>query len=64
MYTRVSFLLRGLVFTFCSIDSVLGVMKGDEIVIVNNWIVQDLDLDTLDRYLNKPPVMLTLRSSR
>ncbi|CAF1653465.1 unnamed protein product, partial [Adineta ricciae] len=31
----------------------LGVKKGDEIVIVNNFIVQDLDLDTLDRYLNE-----------
>ena len=42
----------------------LGVKKGDEIVIVNNFIVQDLDLDTLDRYFNETPIILTLRSSR
>lgn len=42
----------------------LGVRKDDEIVIVNNSIVQDLDLDTLDRYFNKIPIILTLRSSR
>jgi C-terminal processing protease CtpA/Prc len=42
----------------------LGVKKTDEIVIVNNSIVQDLDLDTLDRYFNQTPIMLTLRSSR
>ncbi|UJR25261.1 hypothetical protein I4U23_006613 [Adineta vaga] len=42
----------------------LGVKKGDEIVIVNNFIVQDLDLDTLDHYFNEIPIILTLRSSR
>jgi hypothetical protein len=40
------------------------VKKGDEIVIVNNLIVQDLDLDTIDRFFNQTPIMLTLRSSR
>ncbi|CAF3358354.1 unnamed protein product [Rotaria sp. Silwood1] len=42
----------------------LGVEEGDEIVIVNNSIVQDLSLDTLDHYFNQIPIMLTLRSSR
>ncbi|CAF3949893.1 unnamed protein product [Rotaria sp. Silwood2] len=42
----------------------LGVKEGDEIVIVNNSIVQDLSLDTLDHYFNRIPIMLTLRSSR
>jgi hypothetical protein len=42
----------------------LGVRKDDEIVIVNNSIVQELDLDTLDRYFNQIPIILTLRSSR
>ncbi|CAF0933766.1 unnamed protein product [Rotaria sordida] len=42
----------------------LGVKEGDEIVIVNNSIVQDLSLDTLDEYFNQIPIMLTLRSSR
>ena len=48
----------------CELNVSLGVRKGDEIVIVNNCIVQDLDLDTLDRYLNESPMTLTLRSSR
>ena len=43
---------------------VLGVRKDDEIVIVNSFIVQELDLDTLDRYFNQIPIVLTLRSSR
>ncbi|CAF3588971.1 unnamed protein product [Adineta steineri] len=42
----------------------LGVRKGDEIVIVNNSIVQDLDLNTLDNYFYQTPIILTLRSSR
>ena len=42
----------------------LGVRKDDEIVIVNNCIVQDLDLDTLDRYFSQKEIVLTLRSSR
>jgi len=40
------------------------VRKDDEIVIINNSIVQDLDLDTIDRYFNQIPIVLTLRSSR
>lgn len=43
---------------------ILGVKEGDEIVIVNNCIVQDLTLDILDQYLNQIPITLTLRSSR
>ncbi|CAF3108847.1 unnamed protein product [Rotaria socialis] len=42
----------------------LGVKEGDEIVIVNNSIVQDLSLDTLDQYFSQIPIMLTIRSSR
>mgnify|MGYP006897063281 CR=1 FL=1 len=39
-------------------------IEGDEIVIVNNSVVQDLNLDVLDHYFKQTPIMLTLRSCR
>lgn len=46
------------------ISRLQGIRKGDEIVMINNSIVQDLDLHSLDRYLTQSPIVLTLRSSR
>lgn len=46
------------------ISRLQGIRKGDEIVMINNSIVQDLDLHSLDRYLTQSPIALTLRSSR
>jgi hypothetical protein len=42
----------------------LGVIKGDEIIKINNFTVKDLDSTKFNRYLNQIPIMLTLRSLR
>ncbi|CAF1239835.1 unnamed protein product [Adineta steineri] len=42
----------------------LGIMKGDEIIMINNINVKDLDSTTFNRYLNQIPITLTFRSSR
>ena len=47
-----------------TIQICLGMRKGDEIVMINSFIVQDLDLNTFDGCLEQIPIVVTLRSSR
>jgi len=42
----------------------LGVIKGDEIIKINNFNIKNLDSIKFNRYLNQIPIMLTFRSSR
>jgi hypothetical protein len=42
----------------------LGVIKGDEIIKINHFIVKDLDSTKFNLHLNQIPIILTLRSLR
>ncbi|CAF0880247.1 unnamed protein product [Adineta ricciae] len=42
----------------------LGVVKGDEIIMINNLYVKHFDTARLNRHLQQIPIQLTLRSSR